>query len=306
VVQSEQPAGGEIPDAPKKQPTLIRTALEVDGDPEIDDMLQKILDPAIWRIQHAANNQAALELATRRRFDLIVTSTVSSGDEDIELLRQIRLVHPHVRLIILASESTPADVISSMREHALSYFSKPFSIDTLAEVIRLATEGPCWDDGIEVASATPDWLSLLVRCDVRVVDRLMQFLREISDVPNAEKQAVGTAFRELLLNAMEHGGKFDPKQFVEICYVRMRRMVMCRIKDPGEGFDLEELRHSALASPADDPMHHLSVRETQGLRPGGYGLLLAKHFVDEIKFSERGNEVILVKYLDRSAHGAGQ
>jgi hypothetical protein len=34
------------------------------------------------------------------------------------------------------------------------------------------------------------------------------------------------------------------------------------------------------------------------LRPGGFGILLAKHIVDELIYGESGNDVILIKYLD--------
>jgi hypothetical protein len=34
------------------------------------------------------------------------------------------------------------------------------------------------------------------------------------------------------------------------------------------------------------------------LQPGGFGLLLAKHIVDELIYGESGNDVILIKYLD--------
>jgi len=34
------------------------------------------------------------------------------------------------------------------------------------------------------------------------------------------------------------------------------------------------------------------------LRPGGFGMLLAKKLVDDLIYNEKGNEVVLVKYLD--------
>jgi anti-sigma regulatory factor (Ser/Thr protein kinase) len=36
------------------------------------------------------------------------------------------------------------------------------------------------------------------------------------------------------------------------------------------------------------------------MRPGGYGLLMASHLVDELVFSEKGNEVLLVKHIPES------
>jgi anti-sigma regulatory factor (Ser/Thr protein kinase) len=43
------------------------------------------------------------------------------------------------------------------------------------------------------------------------------------------------------------------------------------------------------------------VREAQGRRSGGFGLLLAKKLVDEFIYSQNGNEVLLVKYVDTPA-----
>jgi hypothetical protein len=34
------------------------------------------------------------------------------------------------------------------------------------------------------------------------------------------------------------------------------------------------------------------------MRPGGYGLLLVSGTVDELIYSEIGNEVLLIKYID--------
>jgi len=123
-----------------------------------------------------------------------------------------------------------------MREHAFSYFSKPFSSESLAGMIRSAAEGPCWDEGIEVLSATPKWIRVAVSCDLRTAERLVQFINEIADLPDTEREDVAIAFREILLNAIEHGAHFNSNEFVEISYLRARHMVICRVKDPGEGF----------------------------------------------------------------------
>lgn len=275
----------------------MRSALLVDADPQVAKVLRRVLKCDEWHVAELADNREVLEFARARAVDLIVTGAKTTGSEDVELLRQIRRLRPHVRLIILTGESTPVDVIKAMRERAFSYFSKPFSFASLAEMVRIAAIEPAWDDGIELVSATPDWVSLIARCDLRTADRLVQFFEEMTELPDREKINVATAFREMLLNAMEHGGNFDPRQYVEIAYVRTRKLVMCRIKDPGEGFSLEEIHHAAVSNPSNDPLRHMRFREAQQLRPGGYGLLIAKHFVDELLYSEQGNEVLLVKYL---------
>ena len=59
-----------------------------------------------------------------------------------------------------------------------------------------------------------------------------------------------------------------------------------------------ELRHAAVNSPPYNPISHLAFREAQGLRSDGFGLLLAKNLVDELIYSEQGNDVLLVKYVN--------
>ena len=275
----------------------LKLALVVDADPEVTGALSTVLKSDEWEIVPAADNQAILKRTETRSFDLIITGAKTTGREDVDLLRKVRRIRPHVRFIILTDQSTPADVITAMREGAFSYFSKPFSASTLAEIVRIAMLEPPWDDGIELVSATPEWISVIARCDQKTADRLVQFFDEMTDLPNPEKEDVSIAFREMLLNAIEHGGNFDPSQYVEVAYVRTRKMVLCRIKDPGRGFSLEEIHHAAINSPAYDPIRHVLFREAQGMRPGGYGVLMTRHLVDELVYSEKGNEVLLVKYL---------
>ncbi len=275
-----------------------KTALVVDADKEIRAMLSRVLPAPDWDIREVPDNAAVLELAGSLKFELVLTSEKTSGFEDLKLLRKIRQAHPHTRVILLADESTPADVLEAMRESAFSYFTKPFSLTALEEMVRRAVEEPCWDDGIELLIGSPNWIRVAARCDMNTADRLLQFVHEMIDLPEQEKNEVAMALRELLLNAIEHGGKFDPQKYVELSYIRSKRAVSCRVKDPGEGFSLAEIPHAAVMNPPDDPLRHLGYRESENLRPGGFGVLLSRNSVDELIYNDKGNEVLLIKYMD--------
>ena len=287
--------------APATSSMKNHRALIVDSNPELNQLIAGLFEQEDWDIRIVAHNAEALELAKAQAYDLIITGEQTPGKEDLELLRRLRLVRPHTRLIILTDEFTPGDVLAAIRERAFSYFSRPFSTEKLAEMIRIAMTEPLWDDGIEVISVAPSWVRLRVRCDLATANRLVQFYREASGLPPAETEEVASAFREMLLNAMEHGANFDPSQFAEVSYVRTKRMILCRVKDPGQGFSAEELQSTALGNPQDDPFKHMAAREAQGKRPGGFGILMAKKLVDELIYNEKGNEVMLVKYLGKAA-----
>jgi anti-sigma regulatory factor (Ser/Thr protein kinase) len=163
-------------------------------------------------------------------------------------------------------------------------------------MVRIAMTEHCWDDGIEVISATPKWIRLFARCTMDTADRLIQFLRQ-ADLPCAEREEIAVATHEILLNAMEHGGHFDPNSYVEIGYLRMKHMIACRVKDPGKGFSFQDLHHAAINTSPAELFAHMAVREEQGRRSGGFGILLASKLVDELIYGEHGDDVVLVKYL---------
>jgi len=281
---------------PSSNPHQPRKVLLVGTDALASETVSRVLPG--WTLIRVRDNNAALALLQRDCVELVVTGEKTAGYEDIELLRKIRRAWPHTRMIILTDESTPSDVIGAIRLRAFSYFSKPYTQQALGDMLRLASEAPAWDDGIELISATPEWIVVKARCDLGTAERLFQFAHEVADLPEAEQEKVGLAFREMLLNAMEHGGKFDPTKHVEISYTRARHAVMCRIKDPGEGFSRGENPLVATSNPPDDPLKHLKYREAQGVRPGGYGMSIAQMMVDEVIYGEKGNEVLLIKYLD--------
>ena len=276
---------------------LQKTVLVVAGsDSPVTSAVSTLLSS--WKLECARDNEQALALVEKSAFDLVITDQGSSGREDAELLRKIRLVKPQTRLIIVTDRSAPADVIAAIRARAFSYFTKPLSTQALEEMLQLAMESPAWEDGIELLSATDAWIRLSVRCDVSSANRLHQFVREFLDLPEDDQDKVATACREMLLNAIEHGGKLDPERRIEFAYLRARHVVLIRIKDPGEGFSLKENLDTAANNPQDDPLRHLKHREAQGIRPGGFGILLAKNLVDELFYGEKGNDVLLLKYIN--------
>ena len=201
------------------------------------------------------------------------------------------------RLEVLIASSQGIDTSDDIREQAFCYFSKPFSPSSVADMITQAVNTGHWQDDIEVLSATPQWISLRLRCKMETADRLMQFVREMEmDFSEHERDNIAAAFRELLMNAIEHGGESDPSKPCR-SYVRTTRAIVYLIQDPGKGFSFDAIAHAAVANPPGEPARHLEIRAEQGVRPGGFGILLTRNLVDELIYSEKGNEVLFIKYL---------
>jgi CheY-like chemotaxis protein len=78
------------------------TALVVGADPELAAQVSVTLPK--WNVDRVADNLAALALVEKRQFDLVITGENTSGAADVELLRKIRRVRPHTRIIILTTK----------------------------------------------------------------------------------------------------------------------------------------------------------------------------------------------------------
>jgi anti-sigma regulatory factor (Ser/Thr protein kinase) len=118
----------------------------------------------------------------------------------------------------------------------------------------------------------------------------------VADQATEQRENLAFAFREVLLNAMEHGTGFDPDQVIDIAAVRTARAIVYYFRDPGPGFQRDRLPHAAASRRPDDIEKAAATREAQGLRPGGFGMLLVRQLVDEVLYNEAGNEVLLIKH----------
>ena len=240
----------------------------------------------------------AHRLLRTRAFDLVVTDPTTSAAEDLALLAELTELRPGIKTIVLAPQLSSTDVITALRQHVFACFTRPIDYEEVAEMSRAAIEDVNWRDGIEVTSGLPYWITLRVSCRLITADRLTRFMTEYrSDLPSSERDLLMTAFREMLLNAMEHGAGFDPEKVIEVTAAQTARAIVFHFRDPGTGFNRDDLSHAASTPVPDDVMKTVDERAESGLRPGGFGMLIVRQIVDELVYNERGNEVLLIKHL---------
>lgn len=271
--------------------------LVADDDASLRRMIRTLLRRDGHAVSLAADGAVALRQLQKKHFDLVLMDVRMPRMNGLEVVARLRKQGKHPKVIVMTADNTPETVLGAVREQAYHYVTKPFIASELLETVNqalCAAGGP-----IEVVSASPHWVELLVPCEPGVADRVQGFMSALkAGLPDEMRQSVGQAFREMLLNAIEWGGQFDPTRKVRVSYLRAQRMLLYRIADPGAGFRLENLAHAAVGNPPDDPIRHMQAREEKGLRPGGFGILLTLAKVDEVLYNEAHNEVVLVKYLD--------
>jgi anti-sigma regulatory factor (Ser/Thr protein kinase) len=276
----------------------MHQVLLIGTHPEISPIVASALTDVQCTFEWAAGDADALRRLRKQSFGVVITSPETTIDEDLALLEEMRRIRPGVRTIVLAPSTTPEDVIAALRAQVFVCFTAPFDAGAIADMACRAASASDWRGDIEVMSAHRDWVSLRVNCRLLSAERLLAFLSELrSELPDPDRLDLMLAFREILLNAMEHGAGFDPEQVVEVAAVHTARAMVFYVRDPGAGFRSTSIPHAVPAEPPPDALACQELRAQQGLRPGGYGILLARKIVDELIYSEVGNEVLLVKHL---------
>ena len=277
----------------------VISALVVGPAEELELMLPRQAPSEVDRAESPADAIAHL---ARKPYQLVLIDHTAEGDlteEQLGYLRALRAIRPAAKTVVLVSHTTTRKVIEALRHGVAAYFSRPFDPSAVRDAIAHALSIPNWSDGIELLSAEPDFISVRLRCCVHSADRLAQFMRELPcALPDQERTELSMAFREVLMNAIEHGGKLDPNEWVSVSRVRTRRTIVYHIDDPGEGFSRSDLQHAAICNPPDNPTAHMEIRDAENLRPGGFGMLITSQTVDEVIYNQKGNVVILIKHLD--------
>lgn len=275
--------------------------LVVDDDRATRHVLSKVLTSAGFTTGVAKDGVEALKMLRTKRFDVLVLDVWMPRMNGLDLLASLRTRKTRPRVVVMTSDDTPETLLKAVREQAFKYVQKPVEplllLETVREVLSAAAVPP-----IEVISARPEWVELLVPCTRESVERIQVVMSQLdTDLAPELRESIAYALRELALNAVEWGGRLDPKRKVRIAYLRARRMILYRIADPGPGFRIEDLPHAAIGQGDENPILHMQVREEKGIRPGGFGLLMVRASVDELLYNEKRNEVVFVKYLEHAS-----
>lgn len=280
--------------------SAARRILVVDDDRASRHVLAAMLAGAGHTVEQAADGHEAIACLDTACCDIVLLDIGLPGISGLDVLAHARALAAPPLVIMMTADDTPQTLLAAIRGQAYRYLRKPFAPSAIVEVIDDAIESAeAAALSIEVISARPEWVELVAPCVLEMTERIEQFVMQLdTDLAEPVRESVAQAFRELMNNAIEWGGRLDPQRKVRISCVRGRRMLVYRIADPGEGFDVNKLEHAAINNPDDDPTQHAIVREERGIRPGGLGLMMTRSLVDELIYNERRNEVMLIKYLD--------
>ncbi|MBP1722331.1 MAG: response regulator [Deltaproteobacteria bacterium] len=178
--------------------TPVKPILVVDDEPSMRESLRDWLKDSGYEVDIAPDGEVALKLISEKDYGLLVLDLKLPGKNGIEVLKEARQRRPGLRGIIITAFPSVDTAVEAMREGAVDYLPKPF---TLSELEKLVAEN------IETAhvailpqpvskKAIAAILKILSRAGedsqflARMAESPEEALREYPDLTEEEKEAI--------------------------------------------------------------------------------------------------------------------
>jgi two-component system response regulator QseB len=117
---------------PHRQPRLLL----VEDDPELSQMLVRLLTAEGYLVEHAPDGQRGLHLGLTRTYDLMVLDRGLPSIEGLDLITRLRRRGVTAPTLVLSALGNPSHRVEGLDAGAEDYLSKPFDIDELLARLR--------------------------------------------------------------------------------------------------------------------------------------------------------------------------
>jgi len=130
VLNSEQPP----------ESATCASVLVVDDEEMFRDMVATMLTRHGFEVCTAEGGRAALELVSKRRFDVILTDLVMPDMDGLQTVTALKEADPDAEVVVVTGYGTLESAIACMKRGAFDYIQKPFTFGELHAILRRALE----------------------------------------------------------------------------------------------------------------------------------------------------------------------
>jgi len=268
-------------------------ALIVEDDPDQAELASQLVRLRDFDAVIAGTGEAGLSLAWSFDPDVVLLDLMLPDTDGFEVCRQLRsdqrtMATPIVMLTALDSAEHRRH---GFRVGANAYLTKPYGA---ADLYRALAAARSWREDLRKAQIRGE-ISIELNSATTFLQEVNDFLTGLYALTPLRTEQVAQlrqAVMEMGQNAIEWGHKQRIDLLVKVTCRVFHDRVEIVVTDQGQGFNRDDLPHAASA---DDPLAHLDVREDLGLREGGFGLMISRGMVDELRYNDVGNEVTMIK-----------
>lgn len=117
---------------------VAKTVLTVDDSKTIREMVAFTLRKAGYSVAEAADGNAGLALASRQKFDCIITDLNMPGLDGLALTKAVRggALNRATPILLLTTEADPEKKTVGRAAGATGWLVKPFNPDKLVDTVR--------------------------------------------------------------------------------------------------------------------------------------------------------------------------
>lgn len=105
--------------------------LLVDDDNDFRESVARRFMRRGYQVQEATHGEQALQLASRRQFDVVILDLVMPGLSGIQVLEHLKLSNPECEVILLTGQGTVETAVQAMKLGAYDFLTKPFPLAEL-------------------------------------------------------------------------------------------------------------------------------------------------------------------------------
>lgn len=274
---------------------MIRKALIVEDEKELAELLAEHL--RIWGFEPTLmlEGRHVVEWVRKNRPSVILLDLMLPDIDGYSICESLKLDRETnlIPVIMTTAMTDQEDKVHGLQVGANTYLTKPFTAETLNNAIQNALN---WLDDLKT-NGTEGEIRFHLQSDTHYLEELNHLLGSLflfSGLTQQQVKQMTTAVRELGTNAIEWGHQRKSDRIVTVDYRIDPTKITIDIKDTGPGFDPSNMAHAAYP---EDPVGHMMVRESLGIREGGFGIMMSRGLVDEMSYNDKGNEVRLIKYF---------
>jgi CheY-like chemotaxis protein/PAS domain-containing protein len=153
---SEIPGAHSNPDEPRVPEEAAGTILLVEDEDEVRELTREFLQLYRYRVYDTGRPEDAIEIAARNAsLKLLITDVVMPIMNGAELAARIQAIRPEVKVLYISGYTS--DIISrhGISEQGAGFLPKPFTLEELADKVRLILSPPPYLPGSDPGSSPP-------------------------------------------------------------------------------------------------------------------------------------------------------
>jgi DNA-binding NtrC family response regulator len=115
--------------------------LVADDEKSIIDVIVNALDSEGFdNVDTVFNGEEAIEIFNKKLHDVVITDIVMPKVTGMEILRHVKAISKTTQVIIITANAHKDTAIAAVRLGAYDYIEKPFDLDTLQRITKMAIE----------------------------------------------------------------------------------------------------------------------------------------------------------------------